>query len=630
MANILAVKASQHTASRHYCEFKWSICMYVSQNGTLFRTTISITGGKFNMKKIMIVFALMLSVLFIAPHLQADAATQKLYNNWLYYKVVSTKTGKVVHITGHKGEPALTGEWVIPSRISGYPVTEIADHALNMKGNYSPEWHDSVHVKLPNTVKRIGNYAFANNRIEVINMPASLQIIGEYAFANNFFYHIEIPNTVKSVASTAFTDNPVESYNIPSKLLTPKKQAGDLYYTTFSRNGKKEVRITGYNIKTTKTSLVVPDKIAGLPVTEVNHYAFSTYESVLGAEHQLLKDGTLKRVELPNSVRFIGNYAFKGQHLESITLPKSLTKIGDYAFQGNALNELRIPISVTSAGKAAFADNKLTNVIIGSGLKNISEGLFKNNQIATLELRSGVKTIGKAAFMNNALPLLYLHDSVTTIGTDAFAFNKIGHLRLPAKLETIPKAFRNNQIKIIEFPQNVRRIESVAFENNSLEQLILPNSVKIIGPRAFEGNAIHDLTLSNQLTTLGSGAFANNALTEIQLPATLTTIPEGAFAQNDLTEVIIPNTVTTIERHAFMENDIAALTIPGTVKSFALNAIQANPLTVIQFEGGATKVIAEGFDLGNIGVYKDKQLTVLWQGHNKLITSPTTLYIQWQ
>lgn len=79
-----------------------------------------------------------------------------------------------------------------------------------------------------------------------------------------------------------------------------------------------EVIITGYNA--TENTVVIPDKIADLPVTGIENYAFSACTS-------------LEIITIPDSVPVIGEGAFTGcTSLTSVTLPSSITDIGKDAF----------------------------------------------------------------------------------------------------------------------------------------------------------------------------------------------------------------------------------------------------------------------------------------------------------
>jgi hypothetical protein len=85
-----------------------------------------------------------------------------------------------------------------------YTVTEIEDNAFQYA-------NDLEGVTIPNTVTKIGNYAFQNagcNKTEfVVNMGSGVVTIGKYAFQNcQKLKNIRIPSTCISIGERAFED----------------------------------------------------------------------------------------------------------------------------------------------------------------------------------------------------------------------------------------------------------------------------------------------------------------------------------------------------------------------------------------------------------------------------------------
>ena len=142
-----------------------------------------------------------------------------------------------------------------------------------------PAFYDIETAVLPSTLEIIGEYAFARNKLAIINLkntkiteikegafrsnqlasiilPANLEIVGDYAFDENQISNIEFPNTIKSIGEEAFN--------------------------------------------------------------------FSTWISAVGG---------LKTLDLSNTVlESIGRDAFRGHNLTTVKLPSTVTKIGGGAF----------------------------------------------------------------------------------------------------------------------------------------------------------------------------------------------------------------------------------------------------------------------------------------------------------
>ena len=111
-----------------------------------------------------------------------------------------------------------------------------------------------------------------------------------------------------------------------------------------------EVTITGVVDSYNLTSITIPSKIEGYPVTRIGDYAFSS-------SHLLtLACTSLVSVSIPNSITIIGDYAFAYcSSLKSIAIPNSVKSIGPFAFAGCAsLTNVTIDNKMTNIGFYAF------------------------------------------------------------------------------------------------------------------------------------------------------------------------------------------------------------------------------------------------------------------------------------
>lgn len=92
---------------------------------------------------------------------------------------------------------------VIPSQVDGVTVTGIAKKAFENK--------KLVEVTIPETVKEIGEGAFANNKLTKVNFinepKSSLTTIGKDAFIGNQLTTVNLPESVTTVADNAFDKN---------------------------------------------------------------------------------------------------------------------------------------------------------------------------------------------------------------------------------------------------------------------------------------------------------------------------------------------------------------------------------------------------------------------------------------
>jgi hypothetical protein len=126
-------------------------------------------------------------------------------------------------------------------------------------------------------------------------------------------------------------------------------------YTT--NNGT--ITITGYTGP--GGAVVIPDTINGLPVASIGDGAF-------------MNNAALTGITIPDSVTYIGGYAFSGTSLTSVTIPKGVTFIVDWTFFAcTNLTSVAIPDSVTSIEYGAFAGcSSLTSITIPYSVRRIA------------------------------------------------------------------------------------------------------------------------------------------------------------------------------------------------------------------------------------------------------------------
>ena len=101
-------------------------------------------------------------------------------------------------------------------------------------------------------------------------------------------------------------------------------------------------------------------------------------------------------VEIPNTVKIIGNSAFYDNKLTSVTIPNSVTSIGKSAFSSNQLTNIIIPSSVTSIGSYAFSSNQLTSVTIPNNVTSIGTSAFRKDGSSNPNLTKIINKTGKS------------------------------------------------------------------------------------------------------------------------------------------------------------------------------------------------------------------------------------------
>lgn len=251
----------------------------------------------------------------------------------------------------------------------------------NIPYQFGPNYGGMNIVSIPSTVtydgktyavSAIGSDAFNRSMVKVVHMPNTIKVIGDAAFADCGITSIEIPNSVTRICTHAFANGLVYA-DAPLSSKSP----------TFNEN------FYGGGL----TSLYVPSSVTviernafygccDLKFIEVDQ-ANSAYDSrnacnalietVTGA----LLQGCSSTV-IPGDVTSIGENAFFNcRDLTEIDIPESVTTIGDCAFGETGLTRLRIPNSTTRLEQLCFSYcQNLTDVIIGKSVEVIGTFAF--------------------------------------------------------------------------------------------------------------------------------------------------------------------------------------------------------------------------------------------------------------
>ncbi|MBQ8612667.1 MAG: leucine-rich repeat domain-containing protein, partial [Ruminiclostridium sp.] len=291
-----------------------------------------------------------------------------------------TIENKEVTITWYNGEKANV---VIPSKIEGYPVTAIGEGALVA--------NDFTSVKIPDSVKSIGNAAFTNcSNLASVNIPNGVKTIGTATFSGcESLTDIIIPNSVTRIGEYAFSNcTALRNAIIPDSVAS----IGELAFHNCNN----------------LTSVIIPDG-----VTSISESTFSECDN-------------LASIIIGNNVTSIGKHAFLNcVSLTSITIPNNVTTIDDYAFFGcTNLSSVIFGSGITSIGHAAFNNcSKLTDVYYAGTEEQwssivIGDGNYKLND-ATIHYNYTPATVDISYNSHDTMTaetveVAYLNDTATT------------------------------------------------------------------------------------------------------------------------------------------------------------------------------------------------------------------------
>ena len=223
----------------------------------------------------------------------------------------------------------------------------------------------------------IADYVFNGMNVSAVKLPSSLKIIGEGAFMDTLISSVSIPAGVTTVGAGAFGSC--------SNLKTITVSASNNNYSAL--NGvfynKNKTKLLQYPCAKTDKTFTVPST-----VTEIDGVAFMLAEK-------------LTSVTFPSSLKSIGDGAFGfASSLTSLKLPSSVKYIGTLAFVDcTSLNSVTLSSNLRDIGSMAFLGcSKLTKITIPKNVKNIMPYAlgycYKNNDLSDVYLKSGFTISG--------------------------------------------------------------------------------------------------------------------------------------------------------------------------------------------------------------------------------------------
>ena len=322
-----------------------------------------------------------------------------------------------------------------------------------------------------------------------------------------------------------------------------------------------EVSITGCD--KSATTVTIPTKINGYPVTRIHHGAFDSCSA-------------LTKVIIPDSITSIGDFAFQYCiSLTSVTIPNSVTNIGTFAFYHcKALKNIILPDSISSISNSAFIYcSSLTNITIPDSVTSIETSAFEScTSLTSITIPTSVTNIGNSAFKYcTSLTSITIPANVTSIGTEAFAWcSSLISITVDKNNENYSNdeygvLFNKNKTELIQYPIN-----------NTRTSYIIPNGVTSIGNSAFSRNDnLKNIAIPDTVTDIGQSAFSDCVeIKNITLPKNVQILKTGLFnGCKKLSDITIPESVTAIYWDVFYYcTSLEYICIPENVKE-----IKGNP-----------------------------------------------------
>jgi len=313
----------------------------------------------------------------------------------------------------------------------------------------------------------------------------------------------------------------------------------------------------------------------GKVTSPVSHYeyGYQAKKIVIGEGiEELCSDAfrnvtTVEFVELPSSLKVIGDYAFGDcTNLTGIEFKRGLVSIGDNAFVGcsSLSGDVTIPITVTHVGFSAFmAIPNINKLTVENPMLDLSEVYVGPKIIAAQE---GSKAEEYAKSINSIFePLKDVPPPTGVViasgscGPETkWTVDDTGVMRISGNGDVggnIPFTEATEYATKVVFEEGITEVYADFVYADKLTTVEFANSVRVIGDNVFKGTNISgELVLPAELKTIGMNAFADcSNLTELHLNEGLKNIGSNAFMGcSGLTGTLnIPDSVTSLGMDAF-------------------------------------------------------------------------------
>ena len=510
---------------------------------------------------------------------------------------LTSYTGTAEHVVIPSSFSIVDGEYV---NGNDYTVTAIADG--NISAQYAPFLGASKMktIELPNTLKRIGDFAFVQSGLTSITFPDGLESIGEATFigarltsitfsdglesiGDGAFYScmnlsgdIVLPDTLTSIGNGAFTMTSITGVDIPASLTDIPSVDLEL---------QSSGTIDGNNMYIAMGAFSMAPEMQRITVADDNSVYYSANNAVIERATKTLVLGC-NSTTLPNdgSVTGIGVGAFIFQTFTSIDIPDAITSIGEGAFFScmylTSINFAE-DSQLETIGSYAFSGcARLQSITIPASVTSIGEAVMNGLDIAITiaEGNSSYVVENDVLFDAGKTKLLYYRPSKTNAS--------------------------------YEIPSTVTAIGAYAFQGaDNLHSIVVPYGVTTIGNRAFQHSGIVSMDISSENT---SYSFENGALYDkdktvllyyntntpdasLEIPNTVKRIVTDAFYEvHELEFIIIPASVEVIEDRAFLNTMPSTVTIDSqAVVEMLTHAEGAGWLLMYGFSG-ETVYITDG------------------------------------
>lgn len=452
-------------------------------------------------------------------------------------------------------------------------------------------------VAFPAGIKRVGDAAFRGcASLKSVILPIGLEFIGKDAFQDcSSLKDVVIEGTPSGLSASTFGCTPFMDSLSPDDdnivyLKNIAIREGGKYSSTPHiikfKEGTVEMGdyfINDYRRKKYVIGLDIPSSVRRIGNNAFSSCALSNLNIPEGVE--VLGDeafaycSVLTSVSLPESVVELGNKVFSGcKVLKCISLPSGIKKIGDYAFAScsSLEGEITIPEATEYLGQNIFDGCCLFR--INYMAEKATGGRYLCNKAERLRVGPKVRCLpdNMTGYLKKVTFDERTNDAFLRIGSRCFYESTMGIALPKGKIEIDPSVFREINLTSFTCEGVVTRIEEEAFYRQSIRELVFNDGLEYIGKGAFgHCDSLKSVSLGRNVKYIGNGAFSGaSKLVDIYLGEELDSIDSSAFSECDsLKKIVLPQTLRYIGPWAFGKCcNLNSVTLPAQLKEIGSRA----------------------------------------------------------
>ena len=258
------------------------------------------------------------------------------------------------------------------------------------------------------------------------------EITSVKATNNTALTYIQIPNTVTSIEDNAFTGcAALTDFNFNGTM----EQWGAI---TLGTDWNKDAGFTV--VHCTDGDVTLEEPIQPIQPNNLVYSAKSAGSKIkVNGQSVTLEQGDNITLDYPNEITSVK--ATSNTALTYIQIPNTVTSIESATFRGcSSLASVNIPDTVRSIGDSAFVNTSLTSITIPDGVTSIERNAFNGcGSLVSINIPEGITSISGFIFgMCTSLTSISIPNSVTSIGEYSFQLcSSLASITIPENVKSI-------------------------------------------------------------------------------------------------------------------------------------------------------------------------------------------------